>query len=217
MITSEGFANRLIDPWVREFGLDGRQLGSLPVPAPFLPNADGTRGVRQNLGFESAGDAAERPLLLHRRPRTRSSRTARRRRSPPAAPRGCSATTSSGASSTASTSTGPIRSPSRPCRRTSSRSTASSRCCRSTTSSLLSMERSFSVGAPGHRQHDQALRRRAPRRGRRQRLRQPGDAARRHPAGREDAAARPRRARDPARQRRGDDVRARPAATAAAR
>ena len=54
VITSEGFANRLIDPWVREFGLDGRQLASLPVPSAFLPNAAGTRGVRQNLGFESA-------------------------------------------------------------------------------------------------------------------------------------------------------------------
>ena len=55
VITSEGFANRLIDPWVREFALDGRQLRSLPVPSPFLPVADGTRGVRLNLGFESAG------------------------------------------------------------------------------------------------------------------------------------------------------------------
>jgi hypothetical protein len=55
VITSEGFATRLIDPWVREFALDGRQLRALPVPAPFLPVADGSRGVRQNLGFESAG------------------------------------------------------------------------------------------------------------------------------------------------------------------
>ena len=54
VLTSEGFANRLIDPWVREFGLDGRQLRSLPVPSAFLP-VTGTRGVRQNLGFESAG------------------------------------------------------------------------------------------------------------------------------------------------------------------
>jgi hypothetical protein len=54
-ITSEGFANRLIDPWVREFALDGRQLRPLPVPSPFLTVADGTRGVRLNLGFESAG------------------------------------------------------------------------------------------------------------------------------------------------------------------
>ena len=55
VITSEGFATRLIDPWVREFSLDGRELRSLPVPSPFLPVADGSRGVRQNLGFESAG------------------------------------------------------------------------------------------------------------------------------------------------------------------
>ena len=55
VLTSEGFATRLIDPWVREFGLDGRQLGTLPVPSAFLPVAGGTRGVRQNLGFESAG------------------------------------------------------------------------------------------------------------------------------------------------------------------
>ena len=55
VLTSEGFAARLIDPWVREFGLDGRQLGSLPVPAAFLPTSGPGRGVRQNLGFESAG------------------------------------------------------------------------------------------------------------------------------------------------------------------
>jgi hypothetical protein len=55
VLTSEGFAARLIDPWVREFGLDGRQLRALPLPSVFLPNAAGTRGVRQNLGFESAG------------------------------------------------------------------------------------------------------------------------------------------------------------------
>jgi 3-phytase len=55
VLTSEGFAVRLIDPWVREFSLDGRQLRALPVPGAFLPNAAGTRGVRQNLGFESAG------------------------------------------------------------------------------------------------------------------------------------------------------------------
>jgi hypothetical protein len=55
VLTSEGFANRLIDPWVREFSLDGRELASFPVPAAFLPDAGGSRGVRLNLGFESAG------------------------------------------------------------------------------------------------------------------------------------------------------------------
>jgi 3-phytase/alkaline phosphatase D len=55
VVTSEGFANRLVDPWVRRFRLDGTQIDALPVPEPFLPNAAGTRGVRLNLAFESAG------------------------------------------------------------------------------------------------------------------------------------------------------------------
>ena len=59
VITSEGFANRLIDPWVREFSLEGRQLRDLPVPDAFRPNAAGTRGVRLNLGFESASATPE--------------------------------------------------------------------------------------------------------------------------------------------------------------
>jgi hypothetical protein len=54
VITSEGIANRLIPPWVRLFGLDGRQLEDLPVPLAFIPDAiPQTSGVRQNLGFES--------------------------------------------------------------------------------------------------------------------------------------------------------------------
>ena len=54
VITSEGIANRLIPPWVRLFGLDGRQQVDLPVPLAFIPDAlPQTRGVRQNLGFES--------------------------------------------------------------------------------------------------------------------------------------------------------------------
>ena len=130
VITSEGFAARLIDPWVREFGLDGRQLG-VAAAAVGVPAERGRHARRPpEPRLRERRDAAERPLPLHRAPRTRSSRTARRRRSPPAARRGCCATTSSGARSTASTSTGRIRSPSRPCPRPSSRSTASSRCCR---------------------------------------------------------------------------------------
>ena len=64
VLTSEGFATRLIDPWVREFGLDGRQLRELPVPDAFDPNAAGTRGVRQNLGFESAATAPNGRFLF---------------------------------------------------------------------------------------------------------------------------------------------------------
>jgi hypothetical protein len=54
VITSEGIATRLIPPWVRLFGLDGRQRADLPVPEAFIPaGSPQTRGVRQNLGFES--------------------------------------------------------------------------------------------------------------------------------------------------------------------
>jgi hypothetical protein len=64
VITSEGFATRLIDPFVRRFELDGSTLGALPVPTPFLPDAGGTRGVRQNLGFESAATAPNGRFLF---------------------------------------------------------------------------------------------------------------------------------------------------------
>ncbi len=54
VITSEGFSNRLISPFVRLFGLNGQQQADLPVPLAFIPDAiPQTRGVRQNLGFES--------------------------------------------------------------------------------------------------------------------------------------------------------------------
>ncbi len=57
ILTSEGFANNVppIDPFIRRYGLDGSFQRSFLVPEPFLPNADHTRGVRSNLGFESAG------------------------------------------------------------------------------------------------------------------------------------------------------------------
>jgi hypothetical protein len=55
IFTSEGIATRLVDPFVRRYALDGSFLGSLPVPVDYLPSAGGTRGVRQNLGFESVG------------------------------------------------------------------------------------------------------------------------------------------------------------------
>jgi hypothetical protein len=64
IVTSEGFASRLIDPWVREFGLDGQQLAELPLPNAFSPNAAGTRGVRQNLGFESAATSPDGRFLF---------------------------------------------------------------------------------------------------------------------------------------------------------
>lgn len=55
VVTSEGFSDRLIPPFVRLYTLSGRYLRDLPVPSPFEPTADKTAGVRPNLAFESAG------------------------------------------------------------------------------------------------------------------------------------------------------------------
>lgn len=55
VVVSEGDAANLIDPFVREFALDGRQLAELPVPAYYDPVQGGAVGVRTNLAFESAG------------------------------------------------------------------------------------------------------------------------------------------------------------------
>jgi hypothetical protein len=60
IVTSEGFANRLINPWIRVYNLDGTYVRDLPVPDDFFPNAAGTRGVRLNLGFESAATRGKR-------------------------------------------------------------------------------------------------------------------------------------------------------------
>jgi hypothetical protein len=55
VVTSEGFTNQLIDPFIRLYSLGGTWLASLPVPQPFLPTADHSSGIRPNLAFESAG------------------------------------------------------------------------------------------------------------------------------------------------------------------
>jgi hypothetical protein len=56
IFTSEGMRNPVaIDPFVRRYELDGTFLRELPVPEDFLATPDPTKGVRHNLGFESAG------------------------------------------------------------------------------------------------------------------------------------------------------------------
>jgi hypothetical protein len=51
-VSSEGDADAAVAPFVREFRLsDGRQVRALPLPARCLPAP--TRGIRQNLAFES--------------------------------------------------------------------------------------------------------------------------------------------------------------------
>ena len=54
VLTSEGFTNALVNPFLRFYDLQGQFLGSLDVPQPFLPTADHSSGVRANLAFEPA-------------------------------------------------------------------------------------------------------------------------------------------------------------------
>ena len=55
VLTSEGFTNQLVNPFLRFYDVQGQFLGSLPVPSYFLPTADHASGVRANLAFEPAG------------------------------------------------------------------------------------------------------------------------------------------------------------------
>ncbi|WP_161564529.1 phytase [Okeania hirsuta] len=52
-ISSEGNVNEGIDPFVNQFSLGGEQLNELTIPDKFLPNNDGTQGIRNNQAFES--------------------------------------------------------------------------------------------------------------------------------------------------------------------
>ncbi|MFM7527643.1 MAG: phytase [Nodosilinea sp.] len=53
-ISSEGDANTLVDPFVRQFSLqNGQQISELPIPAKYLPTADRSTGIRNNAAFES--------------------------------------------------------------------------------------------------------------------------------------------------------------------
>ncbi|MFQ5752118.1 MAG: esterase-like activity of phytase family protein, partial [bacterium] len=52
-ISSEGNANYKIDPFIRQFSLDGSYLSSLSIPLKFLPTAGPDIGIRNNLAFES--------------------------------------------------------------------------------------------------------------------------------------------------------------------
>jgi hypothetical protein len=55
ILTSEGNANTLLAPFVRRYDLAGTYRGDLPVPGYYLPTADHSSGIRFNLAFESAG------------------------------------------------------------------------------------------------------------------------------------------------------------------
>ncbi len=51
--SSEGNANNLVAPSIREMTFSGRFVREFIPPMPFLPTADGTSGIRHNLAFES--------------------------------------------------------------------------------------------------------------------------------------------------------------------
>jgi hypothetical protein len=55
VVTSEGDTGRLIAPFVRTFDLQGASLRSLPVPDYFLPTTNGSSGIRNNYALEAAG------------------------------------------------------------------------------------------------------------------------------------------------------------------
>ena len=60
VVTSEGFTTRGIDPWIRVFRRDGSHVKSLTVPDQFLLGPG--KGVRQNLGFETAAFSKKKSL-----------------------------------------------------------------------------------------------------------------------------------------------------------
>ena len=62
-ISSEGDANKLINPFVNEFSLQGQQLSELPIPEKFLPKADQSSGIRNNAAFESLTIAPDQRFL----------------------------------------------------------------------------------------------------------------------------------------------------------
>lgn len=65
-ISSEGNANASppINPFIKRFVRNGRQNGSLLVPAKYLPDGSGTFGVRNNLAFESLTITPNQKYLL---------------------------------------------------------------------------------------------------------------------------------------------------------
>ena len=64
--SSEGFAARTppVDPFVNRMNLNGHQTRSLTIPIKYLPDGSGTRGVRNNLAFESLNVTPDERTLV---------------------------------------------------------------------------------------------------------------------------------------------------------
>jgi len=63
-VSSEGDVDRQITPFIKEFSLDGKLLKTLPIPDLFLPDDKGTKGIRNNLAFESLTLTPDRKYLF---------------------------------------------------------------------------------------------------------------------------------------------------------
>ncbi|XZO01181.1 MAG: esterase-like activity of phytase family protein [Microcoleus sp.] len=63
-VSSEGDVDRHISPFIKEFSLDGKLLKTLPIPELFLPDDKGTKGIRNNLAFESLTLTPDRKYLF---------------------------------------------------------------------------------------------------------------------------------------------------------
>ncbi|MBE9094650.1 esterase-like activity of phytase family protein [Tychonema sp. LEGE 07203] len=63
-VSSEGDVDRQIDPFIKEFSLDGKLLKTLPIPDLFLPDDKGTKGIRNNRSFESLTLTPDRQYLF---------------------------------------------------------------------------------------------------------------------------------------------------------
>lgn len=62
--TSEGDANALVAPYIREMTLNGEFIREFTAPEKYAPTADGDNGIRNNLAFESLTFASGRKLLI---------------------------------------------------------------------------------------------------------------------------------------------------------
>lgn len=63
-VSSEGDVDRQINPFIKEFSLNGKLLKTLAIPELFLPDDKGTKGIRNNLSFESLTLTPDRKYLF---------------------------------------------------------------------------------------------------------------------------------------------------------
>ncbi|MEG4148331.1 esterase-like activity of phytase family protein [Microcoleus sp. Pol12B5] len=63
-VSSEGDVDRQINPFIKEFFIDGKLLKTLAIPERFLPDDNGSKGIRNNLSFESLTLTPDRKYLF---------------------------------------------------------------------------------------------------------------------------------------------------------